>query len=962
MKKLILFTLATILTTTLSAQVIYVDHRAVGARDGSNWKDAFNNVQDAFDAASPGSNIWICRGKYTLESKDASFVIDKPLKIYGGFKGDETSASQRNYKKYITDLSGDVLEDDDYEGEEDNKVDNARHVIIIEEGIPGVIIDGVTIRGGDADLTSVEGIDENEINGAGILNLGSSLMLKNSVLIENFADSLGGGIFVDPTPGVSIEIHNCRFENCSGMQEGGAIMVETDNANLIVSESKFESNIALRGGAIRFRGEGASIDVKSSEFRDNIALWGSGISINKALKCDITNCEIDNNWALNGGGGIYMFNIMEALIDNCNIVNNSAFNFEEGSQSFGGGIYVADFPDILYGTNVIIQNSELNNNFSSYIGGGLAVELGKVEIYDSEIDGNSATVAGGGMIVFEEADLRLEGVEVRNNEADFGAGIYLQDNGDYIIDNCEINSNLAESEGGGMYVHIDSVGSLPITNSIINENSSETSGGGIYLRSGTMTVSNVEFVENNATWGGGISNNNNSSATIIGSRFYKNEANLTGGGLEGYGPASYHIQKSAFEENTAESGGALGTEIFESITIEDSDFKNNKASYAGGGISIVGGGSLSIIGSDFTRNKAVYSGAIDLNDIGTYSDIMMSNFEENKSTGEAGAVGCYFGAELQLSNSNFIKNISQGNGGALVILTDSIASNPHIVDACLFDDNRAYNNVGDGFGSAAILYNSSTNFQNCQFSNNYSAAGGTIQVNDYDDQENVVSLLNCTFANNNNRRLGTLVVWDNLGGDQVNLSLQNNIFADDDNVVVNYQGEAGIISNGGNLSVNNSMEEVFTHEKDQLETDPLFVNDENDFQLSGASPAIDAGVNDNAPAFDILGNPRDQTIDIGAYESTDTGFKPIDKVPAGTVTLLTNPIYQEVNFNLESDWEGSYTAAIVNYTGQVLWDGTFQKNDTNSNEIIFVNNLPAGIYFLNINKSEKVSTKAFIKK
>jgi hypothetical protein len=53
-----------------------------------------------------------------------------------------------------------------------------------------------------------------------------------------------------------------------------------------------------------------------------------------------------------------------------------------------------------------------------------------------------------------------------------------------------------------------------------------------------------------------------------------------------------------------------------------------------------------------------------------------------------------------------------------------------------------------------------------------------------------------------------------------------------------------------------------------IDSDPLFVDpDENDYQLQEGSPAIDAGTTgDNIPTDDLLGNPRDDNPDMGAYE------------------------------------------------------------------------------------------------
>src|SRR5690606_31152875 len=86
-------------------------------------------------------------------ARSCQFLIDKNIKLYGGFKGDEESLWNRGeYNKYPTILSGDIDENDEVGNFNDNKDDNCRHVIYITNNINNsTVIDGFFIQGGHAD-------------------------------------------------------------------------------------------------------------------------------------------------------------------------------------------------------------------------------------------------------------------------------------------------------------------------------------------------------------------------------------------------------------------------------------------------------------------------------------------------------------------------------------------------------------------------------------------------------------------------------------------------------------------------------------------------------------------------------------------------------------------------------------------------------------------------------------------
>jgi hypothetical protein len=81
--------------------ILHVDQDSTGADDGSDWDNAFNNLQDALSAAvSSGEicEIWVAEGTYRPDEgggfspgdRFASFNLKSGVAIFGGFEGGDS--------------------------------------------------------------------------------------------------------------------------------------------------------------------------------------------------------------------------------------------------------------------------------------------------------------------------------------------------------------------------------------------------------------------------------------------------------------------------------------------------------------------------------------------------------------------------------------------------------------------------------------------------------------------------------------------------------------------------------------------------------------------------------------------------------------------------------------------------------------------------------------------------------
>ncbi len=169
--------------------------------------------------------------------------------------------------------------------------------------------------------------------------------------------------------------------------------------------------------------------------------FGGGVYISDASP-RILHCIIQNNYAPDHGGGLYIFGSWSgAKVFNCTIQNNTA-------DSFGGGVFMGDCAEDAEIVNCIISGNTITCN-CDFNGGGGGVSLyhtGKLE--NCLITNNSApndTVGGGGVYcdwgtINGWQSIFITGCTITNNTAyNWGGTSYVIDGGEF--KNCIIWGN-----------------------------------------------------------------------------------------------------------------------------------------------------------------------------------------------------------------------------------------------------------------------------------------------------------------------------------------------------------------------------------------------------------------------------------------------------------------------------------------------------------------------------------------
>ena len=254
-----------IMDITVPDRVFYVDSgsHAKGA-NGTSWTKAFTDLQAGIDAAyrAGGGEVWVAAGTYYPgKARAASFVMKEYVAIYGGFSGDETSLSQRDWESNQTILSGNI-------GDAADDNDNVYHVV---KGSLNSILDGFVVRDGRADGAIRDGY------GGGMFNWShdASAIVRNTTFTSNYARD-GGAIF--------------NFQDCYAYFK-----------NVTITE-----NSAEMGGAMSCR-FGASIRMDDSLIEDNFAEYrAGGVVVNYGSNAQFSNVRFVGNETNGCGGAVWI--------------------------------------------------------------------------------------------------------------------------------------------------------------------------------------------------------------------------------------------------------------------------------------------------------------------------------------------------------------------------------------------------------------------------------------------------------------------------------------------------------------------------------------------------------------------------------------------------------------------------------------------------------------------------------
>lgn len=713
----------------------------------------------------------------------------------------------------------------------------------------------------------------------------------------------------------------------------------------VSSSFLIEKEVVLLGGF-----EGTEDEADERDIEDNTTIFSG----------DLEGDDIPGNLGVNKSDNV--LTVMTITNDATNATIIDGFIFQGGYANLatgqlmnrnGGAIFCHGSP--------IIRNCIFTLNYAKQSGGAVylthASSNGAI-ITNCRFEKNKADYdynAGGGLYVGYS---QLEGVTVdqcifMENEGGRGSGICSYQSNLYVTNSVFVDNHNVR-QGGGLWHRAGSEGLSLVVDNCLFENNSSSFGGGLYAYIGeddctihltNTTFSNNSVIPNDMGWwqnGAGV-------YTYIDVQTYN---------------TGIFVDNCNFNGNTSTGhSGATGWNLLGKgiqLEIRNSSFTNNECGFEGT-VVMVGSeganGNVVVDNCEFENNIARYSGGLEFGNGwngGAKINYTVSNsFFRNNEAMEAGALGIWSGDNSEstflIENCEFMGNLGTENGGAVTLWAGN--DNFH---ATFRRSKFLYNSSPQGSAINAYVWLPQDQFPenvSCVLENSLIVGNNSDKAVITMDSIKTLSLINCTLADNNSDG-----IWLS---NQSGLLVQNTILNNNgSNEIEKITNDASIISNGGNLISDNSLNGQNSLDLENQIAE--FLGDgENcsSYKLSLGSPGIDQGVSwGDAPLLDLCGKSRIRgtAIDIGAFESAFP--ESVDERFSKKFDLFPNPASNHLNVEFYDPVFSPVNIAIIDMQGKLV-----SQQIISGNESVDLEGIDNGIYLIRAIIDNEIFMKKIIK-
>ena len=211
----------------------------------------------------------------------STFTLRSNVAIYGGFAGSEpgttTGFRLAKSRRNLTILTGD-LEGDDNESEPTTFDDNSHHIVrststALATVAASALLDGFTIKHGNADYFFVDLSSDDERVGGGLFidgRVSSTIPNQPTIVRCRFDTNLalhGGAVCVNAAQNSNPRFYDCTFTDNRARSDGGAVCVKDMSGggstpilvNCLLAKNlagRTQPSEAGRGGAVHLKAQG----------------------------------------------------------------------------------------------------------------------------------------------------------------------------------------------------------------------------------------------------------------------------------------------------------------------------------------------------------------------------------------------------------------------------------------------------------------------------------------------------------------------------------------------------------------------------------------------------------------------------------------------------------------------------------------------------------------------------------
>jgi hypothetical protein len=316
----------------------------------------------------------------TNDPRARAFVLKGGVSVIGGFAGNETQLAQRDVESNPTVLSGDFNGNDSATWPPDSsRNENAYHVVVAGNQATPIVLDGLTITGGNANNSTYKQPNNgsiipkdarvHQVGGGGIM-LNSETKIYNCLILQNQAEESGGGFVI---------------YNQTKQTKGSRI-----------SDSVFRQNFAGDGGGILF---GCDQAPTLSYEKGIFAVVRCLFEENQAKVAP--DSDGDGYLDQGSGGGIFLSSnanvaIAESVFLNNTVHPNGLVGAKVGDPSFGLSSGHGGALQVVEGSIARLYNTLFIGNESKWAGGAINIDkwksgsAGRVDVYFSTFYGNQS--------------------------------------------------------------------------------------------------------------------------------------------------------------------------------------------------------------------------------------------------------------------------------------------------------------------------------------------------------------------------------------------------------------------------------------------------------------------------------------------------------------------------------------------------------------------------------------------